>query len=119
MTSAVQSSLKQMEPSVEDAARGLGASWWLTMRRVVIPAAKPGLIAGGVLAAITAIGEFVATVLLFTLSNRTISVEVLQQLRSQAFGTASAYSVLLILMTFLLTLAARWLQGRSEGVAVQ
>ena len=119
VTSAVQSSLKQMEPSVEDAARGLGASWWLTMRRVVIPAAKPGLIAGAVLAAITAIGEFVATVLLFTLSNRTISVEVLQQLRSQAFGTASAYSVLLILMTFLLTLAARWLQGRSEPMVVQ
>ena len=119
VTSAVQSSLRQMEPSVEDAARGLGASWWLTMKRVVIPAAKPGLIAGAVLAAITAIGEFVATVLLFTLSNRTISVEVLQQLRSQAFGTASAYSVLLILMTFLLTLAARWLQGRSEPVMVR
>ena len=119
VTSAVQSSLRQMEPSVEDAARGLGASWWLTMRRVVIPAAKPGLIAGAVLAAITAIGEFVATVLLFTLSNRTISVEVLQQLRSQAFGTASAYSVLLILMTFVLTLAARWLQGRSDRVTVQ
>ena len=89
------------------------------MKRVVIPAAKPGLIAGAVLAAITAIGEFVATVLLFTLSNRTISVEVLQQLRSQAFGTASAYSVLLILMTFLLTLGARWLQGRSARVVMQ
>ena len=118
VTSAVQSSLRQMEPSVEDAARGLGASWWLTMKRVVIPAAKPGLIAGAVLAAITAIGEFVATVLLFTLSNRTISVEVLQQLRSQAFGTASAYSVLLILMTFVLTLGARWLQGRADRVVV-
>ena len=116
VTSAVQSSLRQMEPSVEDAARGLGAGWWLTMKRVVIPAAKPGLIAGAVLAAITAIGEFVATVLLFTLSNRTISVEVLQQLRSQAFGTASAYSVLLIVMTFVLTLTARWLQGRADRV---
>lgn len=119
VTSAVQSSLRQMEPSVEDAARGLGASWWLTMKRVVIPAAKPGLIAGAVLAAITAVGEFVATVLLFTLSNRTVSVEILQQLRSQAFGTASAYSVLLILLTFSLTLLARWFQGRTDPVAVR
>ncbi|MDQ2766539.1 MAG: iron ABC transporter permease, partial [Gemmatimonadota bacterium] len=29
VTSAVESSLRQMDPSLEDAARGLGASWWL------------------------------------------------------------------------------------------
>src|SRR5688500_20367490 len=87
-----------MDPSLEDAARGLGASWWLTMKRVIFPAARPGLIAGGLLAAVTAVGEFVASIVLYTHANRPISIEILAQLRALAFGTAAAYSVLLILL---------------------
>jgi iron(III) transport system permease protein len=113
VTSAVQSSLKQMEAGLEDAARGLGAGWWQVTRRVILPAARPGLVAGALLAAITALGEFVATVLLFTLSNRTISVEVLLQQRNQQFGTASAFSVVLVALTMVLTLASAWWEGRE------
>jgi iron(III) transport system permease protein len=115
VTSAVQSSLRQMEPGLEEAARGLGAGTWQVLRRVVLPAARPGLAAGALLAAITALGEFVATVILFTPANRTISIEVLQQLRQLAFGTASAYSVLLIVLTFALTLAGRWIESRARA----
>ena len=55
VASAVESSLRQMDASLEDAARGLGASWVMTMRRVILPAARPGLVAGGLLAAVTAV----------------------------------------------------------------
>jgi iron(III) transport system permease protein len=113
VASAVESSLRQMDPSLEQAARGLGASWWLTMRRVILPAARPGLAAGAMLAAITAVGEFVASVVLYTHANRPISVEILQQLRSLSFGTAAAYSVLLIALVLLITLVARWAEGRA------
>jgi iron(III) transport system permease protein len=116
VTSAVESSLRQMDPSLEDAARGLGASWWLAMRRVVIPAARPGLAAGATLAAITAVGEFVASIVLYTHANRPISMEILAQLRNLSFGTAAAYSVLLILLVLLITVAARLLGGRAEQV---
>jgi iron(III) transport system permease protein len=116
VTSAVESSLRQMDPSLEDAARGLGASWWLAMRRVVIPAARPGLAAGATLAAITAVGEFVASIVLYTHANRPISMEILAQLRNLSFGTAAAYSVLLILLVLLVTVAARLLGGRAERV---
>ena len=112
VSSAVESSLRQLDPSLEDAARGLGASWWLTMRRVIIPAARPGLIAGALLAAVTAVGEFVASVVLYTHANRPISIEILAQLRALAFGTAAAYSVLLILLVLLMTLTARSLEER-------
>jgi iron(III) transport system permease protein len=112
VASAVESSLKQMDPSLEDAARGLGASWLLTMRRVIIPAAKPGLVAGALLAAVTAVGEFVASVVLFTHANRPISMEILAQLRALAFGTAAAYSVLLILLVLAMTFAARGFEER-------
>ena len=112
VAAAVESSLKQLDPSLEDAARGLGASWWLTMKRVVLPAARPGLVAGALLAAVTAVGEFVASVVLYTHSNRPISIEILAQLRALAFGTAAAYSVLLIVLVLILTLTARSLEER-------
>src|SRR5437762_13601309 len=66
VASAVESSLRQMDASLEDAARGLGASWLLTMRRVVLPAARPGLVAGGRLAAGPAGGGCVARGLRYT-----------------------------------------------------
>jgi iron(III) transport system permease protein len=106
-----------MDPSTEEAARGLGASWWMSMRRVLIPAARPGLVAGAMLAAITAVGEFVASVVLYTHANRPISVEILAQLRGFAFGTAAAYSVLLIVLVLLITLAARWGERRAESAS--
>lgn len=116
VTSAVEGSLRQMDPSLEDAARGLGSSWWLAMRRVVLPAARPGLVAGTMLAAIAAIGEFVASVVLYTHANRPISIEILSQLRSLAFGTAAAYSVLLIALVLAITLGARLAEGRVERI---
>jgi len=113
VSSAVEGSLRQMDPSLEDAARGLGASWWLTMRRVILPAARPGLVAGAMLAAVTFVGEFVASVVLYTHANRPISIEILAQLRSLSFGTAAAYSVLLIFLVLAITLLARFIEGRA------
>jgi len=112
VATAVEGSLKQMDPSLEDAAHGLGASWTMAVRRVILPAARPGLIAGALLAAVTAVGEFVASVVLYTHANRPIAVEILAQLRNLAFGTAAAYSVLLIGLVLTITLLARWTEGR-------
>lgn len=116
VTSAVEGSLRQMDPTLEDAARGLGASWLLAMRRVVLPAARPGLVAGTMLAAIAAVGEFVASVVLYTHDNRPISIEILAQLRNLSFGTAAAYSVLLIGLVLAITLGARLAEGRVERI---
>jgi len=116
VTSAVEGSLRQMDPTLEDAARGLGASRWLALRRVVIPAARPGLVAGTMLAGVAAVGEFVASVVLYTHASRPISVEILSQVRNTAFGTAAAYSVLLILLVLVITVGARWFEGRDTDV---
>jgi iron(III) transport system permease protein len=119
VTSAIEGSLRQMDPTLEDAAVGLGASRWLALRRVVLPAARPGLVAGTMLAGVAAVGEFVASVVLYTHGNRPISVEILAQLRSLSFGTAAAYSVLLILLVLMIVIGARWLEGRvTDGERV-
>ncbi|MDB4883493.1 MAG: hypothetical protein JWL95_2259, partial [Gemmatimonadetes bacterium] len=66
-------------------------------------------------AGVAAVGEFVASVVLYTHANRPISVEILSQVRNTSFGTAAAYSVLLIVLVLMITIGARWLEGR--GVA--
>jgi iron(III) transport system permease protein len=114
VASAIEGSLRQMDPAVEDAARGLGARWWQTFRRVILPAARPGLIAGTLLAGVNAVGEFVASVVLYTHANRPISIEILAQLRALSFGTAAAFSVLLLLLVLTITAIARWLEGRAS-----
>jgi len=92
-------SLQQLDNSLEESARNLGASWLYAFRRVILPLVMPGVFAGVLLAFVTALGEFVASILLYIPSNKPISVEIYSQLDRQAnFGTASAYSVLLIIL---------------------
>ena len=62
-----------------------------------MPLVLPGVLAGTLLAFVTALGEFVASILLYIPSNKPISIEIYSQLdRLGNFGTASAYGVLLI-----------------------
>ena len=89
--------LQQLDDSLEEAARNLGASRFYTFRKVIMPLVMPGVLAGTLLAFVTALGEFVASIVLYIPSNKPISVEIYSQLdRLSNFGTASAYGVLLI-----------------------
>jgi molybdate transport system permease protein len=55
---------EQVNPNLLDAARTLGASEWRVFRRVLLPMAAPGVLAGTVLAFARAMGEFGATLML-------------------------------------------------------
>ncbi|HYR10622.1 MAG TPA: iron ABC transporter permease [Longimicrobium sp.] len=98
VTRAALASFRQLDPSLEEAAASLGASRWTAARRVVLPLVLPGLAAGALLAFVTALGEFVASILLYTNRTRPISVEMLSQLRGFDFGGAAAYGVILIVL---------------------
>jgi iron(III) transport system permease protein len=97
VTRATMASFAQIDRSLEEAAATLGASWFTTARRVVLPLVLPGLAAGALRAFVTALGEFVASILLYTHRTRPISIEILSQLRAFNFGAAAAYAVLLII----------------------
>lgn len=58
----VEASLRQLDTRFDDASRTLGASRWYTFRRVTLPAIRPALAAGAVLAWARALGEFGATI---------------------------------------------------------
>jgi iron(III) transport system permease protein len=116
---AIEASFAQVDPSMEEAAATLGAPTLYVVRHVVLPLVLPGAIAGSVLAFITALGEFVSSIIIYVYSNRPISIEILSQLRQNNFGTASAYGVLLIFMIAAALLASERLRGPGNDPLVQ
>ena len=79
-----------------EAAGGLGAGWWQRFWRVTLPLVGPGAIAGSLLAFVIALGEYVASVLVFVPTNRPISVAIASEMRDFNLGSAAAYGVILI-----------------------
>ncbi len=73
---AANSSLRQIDPALEESAQILGASWLTTMREVTLPLIRPGLFAGWLLVFVPVIQELSASILLFSSSSITLAVAV-------------------------------------------
>ena len=95
---ALQASMEQIDPTLEEAAGSLGARAWQRFARVTLPLVWPGAIAGTLLAFVIALGEYVASVLVFVPANRPISIAIASELRDFNLGTAAAYGVILIVI---------------------
>lgn len=116
----VEAALRQLDLRFEDASRTLGASRWCTFRRVTLPAIRPALIAGAVLAWARALGEFGATITFagnFPGKTQTMPLAVYLSLESNP-EEAIVLALLLIAISFavLVGLRDRWFgQGASSG----
>lgn len=88
--------LRALDPALEEAAAALGADRWRRLWKVVLPLLRPVLAAGAGLAFITALGDFVVSVVLYTFDTRPISIEIMSSLRLQDLGMAAVYGVLLM-----------------------
>ena len=73
---AANTSLRQIDPSLEESAQILGASWAVTMREITLPLIRPGLFAGWLLVFVPVIQELSASILLFSSSSITLAVAV-------------------------------------------
>lgn len=96
---SVQASLEQFDDTLEQASRTLGASFWYTFRRVLIPLVWPGALSGTAMAFATSLGEFVVSILVYVPSSKPISVEIASQLRYFHLGSAAVYGLILIVLT--------------------
>jgi sulfate transport system permease protein len=116
---SVQPVLAELDPAEEEAARVLGASGWMTFRKVVLPALRSSIVAGGLLAFARAIGEFGAIVIIAgNISGKTLTAPIyIFQLVSQfRYAEAAAVATLLFSVSFLLVLATeRMLNKRKEA----
>jgi sulfate transport system permease protein len=113
----VQPVLQELDEAEEEAARVLGASRWATFRSVVLPAIRPGIVAGGLLAFARALGEFGAVVIISgNLPNKTLTAPVLiSQLIQVNPGQAAALSTLLFALSFVLVMVTERLVGSRHG----
>lgn len=115
---AVEGSLRATGTDLEEVAAGLGARRWLILRRVTLPLAAPGLIAGVVLSFARAIGEFGATALFAGNApgvTQTMPLAIYTAFNGAGVtqGTAVALSLLLLVTALAILLLVRgW---RAEG----
>ena len=90
-----KAAFESVDRALEEAARSLGQGRWATARRVPIPLAAPGILAGVTLACGRSIGEFGATTMV-AYYPRTLPVEIWVSFVS--LGLDSAYPVAIILV---------------------
>ncbi|HXO19846.1 MAG TPA: iron ABC transporter permease, partial [Thermoanaerobaculia bacterium] len=104
--------LRQLDPALDEAAAALGAGRGRRLLRVTLPLLKPALAAGAGLAFITALGDLVTSIVLYTYDTRPIAIEILSSLRLQNLGLAAVYGVLLMLASA--TAFLLWGQGETR-----
>jgi len=97
----VTAGLRALDPALNEASASLGAGRWRTLRRVTLPLLRPALMAGASLAFVTAFGDFVTSIMLYTYDTRPISLEILSSLRQSDVGVAAAYGVVLMAVSAL------------------
>src|SRR5207244_9774668 len=73
---AANASLRQVDPSLEESAQILGASWTQTMGSVTLPLIWRGLFAGWILVFVPVIQELSASILLFSRDSITLAVAI-------------------------------------------
>jgi ABC-type spermidine/putrescine transport system permease subunit I len=99
--------LERIDPALFDAASDLGASPLRQFRRVVLPLARPGLIAGAIIVGVPAIGEYVIPEILGggkTLMVGNIMANQFLQTGDYPFGSALSVSLMAVLLVFLFVL---------------
>jgi iron(III) transport system permease protein len=111
-------SLEQLDPSVEEAARSLGATWFYGFRRVVLPLLYPGIAAGALLAFVNGVGEFVASILIYTPRYRPLSIAINDELYTANFGTAASFGVIQVVLVLIAVMVSNRLEDRSRLIRV-
>jgi putative spermidine/putrescine transport system permease protein len=121
MVLTLQSIIEGIDRSVEEAAFSLGANPWRMARRVLLPLAMPGILAGTILTFILAMNAYATPVLLggprFQMMGPLVYNQFSQQ-NNWPFGGAIAF--ILMAATLILTAAANILvqqRYRTSGAA--
>jgi iron(III) transport system permease protein len=110
---AIRTSLVQVNPNVEAAARTLGSSRTATLRRITLPLARRGAVAGGALVFLTALKELPATLLLAPTGYDTLAVRVWSA-TTEAFFARAAMPALLLIALGSVPLAVSMIRERRE-----
>ena len=103
MYKSAKAALEQVDSGLWLAGRSLGMSEGLLFRRIILPNALSGLIAGGILAFARALGEFGATAMLagnIMGKTRTLPLAIYSEVVGGDMESAGWYALVVILLCF-------------------
>ena len=90
--------LRQIDPSIEEAAQNLGADGITTLRKVTLPLIAPAFFSGLVYAFVRAMTAISAAIFLVSADWNLMTVQILAQVGSGRLGVAAAYSIVVIVI---------------------
>ena len=107
-------SLEGLDKSLEEAARGMGASPWYTFYAIILPLVAPSVLVGALFAFIISINEFIMALFLGTSETETLPRIIYPTLRySLTPLVAAASGILMLLTVVVLLLSARIINLRK------
>ncbi|MGN6523654.1 MAG: ABC transporter permease [Actinomycetes bacterium] len=106
------SAMAQMSRELEESAMVSGASWTQTFRRVLVPLASSGILAGWVYILVVSFRELSSTILLYSPGNEVLSVLIWEQFENGQFTTLAAIGVCMVTILVVLVAVAYRLGAR-------
>jgi iron(III) transport system permease protein len=104
--------LRQIDPTIEEAATNLGATSQVTFRRVTLPLLVPAFFSGLVFSFVRAMTAISAAIFLVSADWKLMTVQILSQTEAGRLGAAAAFSLLLILIILLAIGVIRLILGQ-------
>jgi spermidine/putrescine transport system permease protein len=101
VTMVVLGRLQDFDYAIVEAAQDLGAGWWTTLWRVLLPLLMPGIVAGGLLAFTLSIDDFVITFFVAGPGSTTLPIRIYSMIKHGSPPLINALSSILLLITFL------------------
>lgn len=108
----VFAALANLDRRIVQAARGLGASVWLTVVSIIAPAARPGMIAGAVFAFIVSFDEIVGVLFITVRNVQTLPKLIWQGIQESVDPTIAAVATILTVVTIAIMLSISWTRKR-------
>ncbi len=119
MVLPIYAAVERYNFALSEAAADLYATKWVTLRRVLLPAVKPGVIAGCILVFVPSLGSFLAPDLLGGAKNFMIGSLVEEQFKGNAgnwpFGAAVSMILLTLVLIVLLVFARQQAKAEKGG----
>src|SRR6266536_2903769 len=106
------SAMSQTSGELEESAHVCGASWWQTFRRVLLPLASSGILAGWVYILVVSFRELSSSILLYSPGKEVLSILIWEQFENGQFTTLAAIGVCMVAILVLLVLVAYRLGAR-------
>ena len=106
--------LNAMDPNIVDAAYDLGATPFQTIRKVIIPEIRPGIIAGALIAFTMSIDDFVISYFNTANGVTNLSIEIYNMARRKVKPTVNALATIMVTVIIMFVLIINKISSKNK-----